>query len=325
MANSGWTSDPTNVILPPGAVPPQTFIYIGDAAGDPYGALTTAGLDEGLVLYFGTLPYAYVLGIYQEFNADGSVVNDGHLYLAGVDKTAPPTHEKVFRLLETDWYPASADPGGVGNNYYEIADFDTSVFLDGYSLAINTSPDNIYMTGNPYIFLGAEALEIPSINPIAYVYNVLQIDGNEVGKGIWMSTGSTSSSAAIGTTETVVLTLPSKTYKANRAYRCYLNAAVSANTAGALAFSRLAKGAVGGQALGEFSRVPVTSAAAVFAQKGFIEFTCGPADVTTTLVVTLFANTGTVTQAAGATFPRTCTVEDIGNSGQLSSAAIALV
>lgn len=309
MGNSGWTADKLNFTLPPGAVPPQTFIYIGDADGDPYGALTVAGLDAGLVFYFGTPPYSFVFGLFQEVG-----FNDGHLYIAGVDPITP----RVTRLLETDYAPTG------GGMFAEIGDSINTMFYESNATEIHATSAGILLDAGGTISLG-DHTSFPGTTWPTNIDGEFYIRNNEVGWGIWMSVGSQSSSAAIGTTETVVLTLPSKTYEANRSYRVTIHSGVSVTTAGSFADMRLKKTNTAGQTLSEFFRTPCPVASTVYAQHAICEFTTGANAVTAALVITLAASAGTVVQFGSATAARTATVEDIGSAGQITPTASVLV
>lgn len=315
MARTGWTADPLNVTYPPGAVAPATFIYIGDAAGDPTGALTIAGLDSGIVFAFGN-GYAYVLGIFQEVG-----FNDAHLFLAGVDPFGG-LGSQTFPLIETDWQPPTA--GGAAD-LYNIGDGSQSITVNGSKVTLLSALSDALIYANPG--LKVQLGNTTGFGGSDHVVNVdgqLWIAGNEVGRGNWMSVADTSSSAAIGA-QAVVLTLPSRTYKKNRAYRVNVHAGVIANTAGALADMRILKAAVGGQPLGELYRTPCIANGVVYAAHGMIEFVVGNNDVTTTIVLTLAASAGTIQHFGSAGTARSMSVEDIGRDTQYSGNLSVLV
>lgn len=309
MGSTGWTADPLNVTYPPGAVKPATFIYIGDAAGDPTGALTIAGLDSGMVFAFGN-GYAYVFGIFQEVG-----FNDAHLFLAGVDPFGALGSQK-FPLIETDWQPPTA---GGGASLYNIGDGSQNITVDGSKVTLLSALSDALIYANPglKVQLGNTS-GFGGADHIVNVDGALTIKNNEIGRGVWASVADTSSSAAIGTTTAVVLTLPSTTYKKGRAYRIYVKGGVNASTAGALADVRTAK-SLGGQPLGELYRVSCVVNGTVYSDHGIAEFTVGAADVTASLVLTLAASSGTITHFGSAGTPRFMTVEDIGPSTSVSA------
>lgn len=140
---------------------------------------------------------------------------------------------------------------------------------------------------------------------------------------VWVNgVGSTSSSSAIGATETVVLTLPSYTYKANTAYEFKLHGAVTASVATNSPLFRFRKTNTAGQQF-DTARVACISTSA-----HGIDYSCtfqvGASDVTATLVVTLTGAAGfNATLVAAATSPSVCDINRIGAQGGIPSAIAA--
>lgn len=315
MGNSGWTADKLNLTLPPGATAPETFIYVGDADGDPYGMLTYVGLDSGVVFYFGTAPYAYVFGIFQDFLA-GVPTNDGHLYLVGVDQIAGD----ILTILETDWIPQSA--GGPLGMPIQIGEGLNFMFYESDETEMHAASGDVLISAGGTVTIG-EHTTFPGSSWPTDIDGELYVRQNELGWGIWNSVGAAASSAAIGA-ETVVLTLPATTYIAGRAYRATVHAGVSGNTAGALADMRLRKTNAAGAILAELYRTELNTNGPVHAQHATCEFVVGANDVTATLVLTISASAGTVTQFGNATSARTITIEDIGSAAQVTSTVTVL-
>lgn len=136
---------------------------------------------------------------------------------------------------------------------------------------------------------------------------------------------STSSSSAIGTTETVVLTLPSATYLAGMAYRVKLSGSVVMSTTTAVSGWNLRKGTtVGGTAVIQWPRNPATGTTlAVDLSLSERYFVVGAADITTALCLSIVSTAAaTVTHAAATTYPRGIDVLFDGPSAKWPNAAV---
>jgi hypothetical protein len=137
----------------------------------------------------------------------------------------------------------------------------------------------------------------------------------DIGRGIVNSVSSTSPSAAVGSTETVVLTFPSITYKANRAYRVFheANFTISAAVA-AFGNFQLRKTNSSGTVLATFSRFYGNATSTQFSGRASAVFTTGNSDVTAALVVTSQGTASyNVTHWAAAGTPRVCSIYDVGS------------
>lgn len=150
-------------------------------------------------------------------------------------------------------------------------------------------------------------------------------NGKDIGRGLLTRVDSISDSAAIAaSTEDIVLTLPSVTYKANRAYNAVHNAQASLQTAitNSILYFRLRKNNVGGAIVRPFGRAPlVNTQICAVNQAG--EFTVGAADVTATLVLTMSVPAGsTGTHNAGAGFQREVNIYDIGAASDYPNAPV---
>lgn len=131
------------------------------------------------------------------------------------------------------------------------------------------------------------------------VTNTLTVGGVDMGRGSWNYISAITPSANITTTtETIVLTFPSATYKANRAYRVIHEGRIQLVTAGTnhsgIPVIRVHKTNVAGQIVVDFGREPLVNVAAIYPAARSDVFVVGASDVTATLVVTLqTANSGT--------------------------------
>jgi hypothetical protein len=121
----------------------------------------------------------------------------------------------------------------------------------------------------------------------------------------------TATSAAV-TAETVVITLPSATYAANRAYKATLEAGITTTGAAVYGDIRLKKTNTAGQTLGEYFRFPAPTTTTVYPAHGTRIFTTGASAVTAALVITLQVPAGTVAMFASAGSPSLITIDDCG-------------
>ncbi len=139
-------------------------------------------------------------------------------------------------------------------------------------------------------------------------------------KGFAVGVGTTSSSSAI-TTEAVVLTLPSYTYKAGRAYELKVTGNVAPSVSGTSPLFRFKKTNTSGQQFDIF-RVGCTAASSHGARYSCY-FTVGASDVTAALVLTLTTGaSGTATLSAAATSPASLTAWDVGTAGDFPFAPV---
>ncbi|BCJ41683.1 hypothetical protein GCM10010168_53190 [Actinoplanes ianthinogenes] len=174
-----------------------------------------------------------------------------------------------------------------------------------YSLMLLESGDD--EGGDPKISL---------VTNIVDVYGRLVVSGRDVGKGLVASAMATSSSAAIGTTATVVNST-SVTLKAGRAYRLDFVTGLSSSAAGNLAFFAVYHGS---KILGEGFRFR-TEASPVM-DGSFTRYIRNntAADVTAALEIRLQASAGTVTAYANTGQPRGFVLHDVGLAADYSFA-----
>jgi len=126
--------------------------------------------------------------------------------------------------------------------------------------------------------------------------------------------GVTASSAAIGATETVVLTAPSYTYKANSAYRISLHGGVTVSVATNTPLFRFRKTNTAGQQF-DVCRVPCISTSSHGVTYDAM-FQVGGADVTAVIVATLTGAAGfNATLTAAATSPCAMDIFRVGREG----------
>jgi hypothetical protein len=309
VANSGWTADPVNFTLPPGSVPPDTYLYIGDSSGDT--VLQALLADSGIVFHFGN-GHAYVIALN---DLGGGFVDTGAFEIVGYDAGTG----NFYNLLETLWQPPSAGHAFDTIDFGNIQQAFGMSYLSMRMLAENDArlAANNANTGG-ILSLG----DFTAHSTRDYYTDIdgnLTIRSNEIGWGLWNYISSTSNSAAIGTGLTTVLAFPSTTYKAGRAYRVTVHSGTSGNTAGGYAYMALNKSNAGGAQLQEFYRYPNPAASTVYASHGVADFVVGAADVTAVIAVTMLASVGTVTQFGSATSPRWASIEDIGLANQYSN------
>lgn len=139
----------------------------------------------------------------------------------------------------------------------------------------------------------------------------------------WLTGFSSTTSSAAVTAETVVVTLPSATYRANSAYRLTLSGGVTMSSTTAQASWAVRKTNVSGTTVLQWPRTPVlgsTLAADLFLSPRYL--IVGGADVTTALCLTAAATSGTVTHAAAALFPRGLDVHYVGTASKWPNAVV---
>lgn len=153
----------------------------------------------------------------------------------------------------------------------------------------------------------------------------VQIGSFSAPRGIAGKQASTTSSAAIGTTETVIFTITNLVFKAGRAYKVTVGRLLQQNTVGAAALFRVRKTNAGGTDWGIVGRILCAdTTVAVTAQcLGYLLRTAGT-DLTTDVALTLQAGVGTATQVATATEPRFFLIEDVGTAADFANLGVAV-
>lgn len=111
-------------------------------------------------------------------------------------------------------------------------------------------------------------------------------DSTDNGRGVVSYIGSTTDSAAIGATETVVLTCPSTTYRAGRCYRVSIGGRVSVSAGPNAPIFNVKKTNTAGQTLNIVGRVGCTNTGQFAIPNNDIVFTCLN-DVTAAICLTL--------------------------------------
>lgn len=132
---------------------------------------------------------------------------------------------------------------------------------------------------------------------------------------------STSVSAAIGTTETAVLTIPQVTFQAGGAYRVEVEGGVRGSAAGNLLYGRLRNATVSGTLIGEFYRLRTEGSAVISQEQRMLLGNTGASDITIDLVYAIFLNvgSGTVEQYADTNRTRRMAVYYIGPASRYTN------
>ncbi len=153
--------------------------------------------------------------------------------------------------------------------------------------------------------------------PLATFDCDLQVDGSFRGSSLITGDSNDTASAAIGTTETVVLTSPSVEFRANRAYAItstcrYVLSAATAQ----FPVPRFRKTNLAGQLLADTGRWDMPASGLSIMKTVNCIFTVGATSVTAPIVMTLQTPTAapTITQNASAGNPRSFYIYDIGDA-----------
>ena len=144
--------------------------------------------------------------------------------------------------------------------------------------------------------------------------------GSYVGDGVIDCVGNTLPSASITTTETVVLTSNTKTFKAGRAYKVSMGCALTFSAVPNRAVSRLRKTGTGGLQLGLCGHPGSNTGTGAASGNWETVFYVGAADVSCELVWTGIINNGavTVTYNGASDSPRFMIIEDMGEALKVS-------
>jgi hypothetical protein len=294
MGNGGWTADPAFLLVPPEATELDPRIFIGGADDDP--TLSQLDQTEGIVFYFGE-QRAFVISVEQE-GPPGSPEDIGRLHIWGYCGFPSQLHQIV-------------------NVDYDIP----------HNLVTwNFNPDSPDISMQSVIDIKADVVGIGGDHEPADSEPQFQdayLFGKSFNRGAKAFGSSIASSAAIGTTtETVVLTSGSFTYRAGRAYRAEVTGLITASAAGGDAQFRLRKGSTtAGLLLSSTGATACPIAGRNYQASGWTYFTVpGVLDVTTTLNYALTATGGNITQFASATTPRLMTVYDVGAASDYPNA-----
>lgn len=294
MANSGWTADPDSVQVPPDATDNEPRVYIGP---DDPNALAFSQLAS--IMFYWANNRAFMFSI--EANPGGNS-SEFHLWSFDDDEI-----KQIIDIVHDDDLTFGEDHSslavGQDSSLYEVslrARQQIIIEADG-----EPAPDS-----PPTVFLGGLfEPEYAGVFPAD-----VEIFGKPLPRGIRNNVGSTVSGTAVGTTETVVMTLPSHLYRANRAYEVKVAGQIVMSSAANVCQFRLRKTNASGTVLADWGRNGVTT---TNGETLNLDTRCfwvdGSGDVTATLVLTAVASAGTVTMAAGASFPRKTEIWDAGH------------
>lgn len=271
-----------SITVPGDASDTDPRIFIGD--DDPI--LEFLDQTNGIVFYFGD-GRAFIISVEQD-GPPGNESDIGRLHIWAYSELA------LFQMFDMDYnVPAST----VSVNTFQDS---TTDFAENSVLGLNA---DIVGLGADHQPLAAEKVQD------VYLF------GTPMARGVVNVVESAASSAAIGTSETVVMTLPSFTYRAGRAYEVSMKGGIVFSTVTTKGDFRVRKTSAAGLDLGEFFRFSTSATSGVdqACAPGPV-FTVAPgADVTATIVLTLVATTGTVTHFAVPASPRRVIIRDIGD------------
>lgn len=235
--------------------------------------------------------------------------------------------ELRMRPKPTAFQAAIDNVGGlqsiIGNNAGEECGY-LLLYTPGYNGGARTA----------YIELFSESdnlLAAPKMNLSADVINALgaltvsgsaTVAGNvyagpnagDLGRGIVAAVHDQGSSAAIGNTETVVLTSPTTTFKAGRVYRMEIEGTLQASVANNSIVARMRKTNAGGTQLA-VTRYYMPTGSTYNGNVSF-HFKVVGSDVTCELVFTIIGGAAfTATQTGSSSGARGMTIYDVGNTG----------
>ena len=265
---------------------------------------------------------AYVQGV-GVYGPDGDIqINNGELLMSGSDGSAVN--------LFTTFGQATLDllPRDLVGAVWLSASLGTSLGASNRPSLSITSPSEDSNTQNAgmEMFGGGPTTSDTSIlfdadrvnfNHDVEVTDQLTVNGIDTGAGLRACVDLTNNITPI-TTETVVMTAPSMTYKAGRAYRVKVWGLQQSTTASTFFLYRLRKGSntIVGTIYKDQMRLPVLSSASTNGAVvlDFVLVNTTGSDITTAVTLTATCNAGTGTFAASAGNRAHITVEDVGLS-----------
>lgn len=286
MANTGWTADPADILVPPSAGPNDPRIYIGP--NDPIAE--SLSQDAAIVLYFAD-QRAFILSVEQSGGPD-----DGQLHL---------------------WCTADDDPG----NFHQLMDFDFDVTAGSVQMTMAAAGLVQDVTWQCF----AKTIELQDSTTLSQSNNDITIFGKSLARGWHAKASSTAilAGVTVAAGETDALVTASTAFYGGRAYEVTMRGGVRSGTAGGAAQLRLRKTTAGGADLGEFFRTPITIANTVFGAFGsrvFIVASGNP--VNAQIALTIQANVNTVDHFATATSPREIVIRDVGSANDYPDAPV---
>lgn len=265
---------------------------------------------------------AYVQGM-GVYGPDGTIqVNNGQILVSGDDGSALnilTNFGAAFLdlvpadLLGTTWLSATLNTSlGASNR--------PSLSITSPSDSVNTRSSGIEMFGggptttDTSILVDADRV---NFNHDVEVTDQLTVNSIDTGAGLRSCVDLQSNITPI-TTETVVMTAPSMTYKTGRAYRVSVWGLQQSTTASTWFLYRLRKGSntIVGTIYKDQMRLPVLSSASTNGAVvlSFVLVNTTGADITTAVTLTGTCNAGTGTFAASAGNRAHITIEDVGLS-----------
>lgn len=141
--------------------------------------------------------------------------------------------------------------------------------------------------------------------------STLSVDGNDMGRGWHTGTDSIAVGAAIGATETVVLTCPVKDFKPGRLYKIVVTGPIVASVANNTPLFRIRKTNTAGQQFDAFRVACISTAAHPLMYTAY--FRVGAATVNASIVLTLTGSGAfNATLSPSATSPATMNIYDDG-------------
>lgn len=193
----------------------------------------------------------------------------------------------------------------------------------GFFQIANTDATGIvaeYVTGTYDESNGNATLTLGFVDTFEIVATTVLVNGSPIGGGGSNPPTSydyrTTNSAAIGATETVILTIPSTLYTPGRAYELKVGGRVQGSVANAATFRARLGTTTGGVLFATFGAAPVNVAtangAAAVDFSRYVQVDAGDPPLTSAIVITMFCNTGTATAIAGANEPFYAELTDVG-------------
>lgn len=284
MANTGWTADPADLTVPPDA-PGTGNPYVHISPGDLDPILSGLNQNGGIVFYI-SADTAFVM------SSEGGVPGELHLWAVN------PT--QLHQVIDWFYFPAQ-----------------TPARVEMHVMVDSADPAEFH-----WLNLGADLISIGdfpqpvSTNPNTALGADVEIYGQSMERGLQTHVSVGASSANIGTSETVVLTAPSITYRAGRWYEVKINGGIFGSAATNFADLRVRKTNVAGTLLGSTFKVGSTGVGQVVALENSVFFKVDALnDVTCNLALTLQASAGTVGQFGSADTPRSMKIWDRGYTG----------
>lgn len=195
---------------------------------------------------------------------------------------------------------------GAGDGTVDIISGDAGVGFINLTSGVN---------GGGVVVTGAHLIAPPAIGREIEIQDV---GGSAISvpRGQRGSSSSTSNSAAVGTTETVIVTISNFVWRANRAYRCEYGPSIVTSLTTNVGQFRIRKTNAAGTLWGNAgAHGPSGSSPPINAMGQFFVRRNTGSDLTATIVLTLQAQTsGTATQQGTADTPRYLTVVDVGHA-----------